>query len=80
LEDIIKSTIDLIIFHADMSPLLLYEILIKGKPLYISDPEIYIKKQIYAIKLYEDVPFLKKWQDLSLSVNLDRLKNVTAAY
>lgn len=80
LEDIIGSTVDLTILHADMSPLLLYEIMVKDKPLYISDPDIYIEKQIYAIKLYDDVPFLKKWQDLSFSVNLEKLKNVTADY
>jgi len=76
LEDIIGATVDLTILHADMSPLLLHEIITKGKPLYISNPEIYIEKQIYAIKLYDDVPFLKKWQDLSLSMKLKRLKNV----
>jgi len=80
LEDLIESTVDLTILHADMSPLLLYEIMVKGKLLYISDPDIYIEKQIYAIKFYDDVPFLKKWQDLSFSVKLDRLKNVTARY
>jgi len=78
LEDIIGATIDLIILHADMSPLLLHEIMTKGKPLYISNPEIYIEKQIYAIKLYDDVAFLKRWQDLSLSLRLKRLKNVVS--
>jgi|GEM_PF-1783599 len=80
LTDIFQAEIDLIILHADMSPLLLYEIMIKGQPLFVSNREILIEKQIYAIKLYEDVPFLKKWQDLSHSVNLERLKNVTANY
>jgi len=80
LEDIVLATIDLTILHADMSPLLLYEIMINGKPLYISNQEIFIEKKIYAIKLYADVPFLKKWQDLSLSVKLKRLKNVTSNY
>jgi len=76
LEDIIGTAVDLIIIHSDMSPLLLHEIMTKGKPLYIASPEIYFEQQIYAIKLYDDVPFLKKWQDLSLSVKLKRLKNV----
>jgi len=79
LEDLIGATIDLTILHADMSPLLLHEIMTKGKPLYISNPEIYIEKQIYAIKLYDDVPFLKKWQDLSLSIRMKRLKNVISS-
>lgn len=80
LEDMIQAEVDLTILHADMSPLLLYEIMIKGQPLFVSKPEILIEKQIYALKLYEDVPFLTKWQDLALSVNLERFKNVTANY
>ncbi len=80
LEDIVKDTVDLVIFHSDMSPLLLYEIMIKGKPLYVADRDKYIEKQIYALKLYDDVPFLKKWQDLSLSIKLARLKDVTSRY
>jgi len=76
LEDTIDATVDLTILHADISPLLLHEIMTKGKLLYNSNPEIYIDKQIYAIKLYDDVPFLKKWQDLTLSMRLKRLKNV----
>jgi len=35
-----------------------------------------IEKQIYAIKMYEDYPFLTKYQELALKVNLERLKNV----
>lgn len=80
LEDIFDAPIDLVILHSDMSPLLLHEIMMNGKPLYISNRDIYIEKQIYAIKLYDDVPLLKKWQDLSLSVKLRKLKDVTSNY
>ncbi|MDZ7262324.1 MAG: nucleotidyltransferase domain-containing protein [candidate division KSB1 bacterium] len=80
LEDIIEKTVDLMVLHPDMSPLLRHEIMTKGISLYISDRDIYIEQKIYAIKLYEDVPFLKKWQDLSLSVKLKKLKDATSGY
>jgi len=80
LQDILDGEIDLVIFHRDMPPLLLYEIMVKGVPLFIANKNIYLEKQIYAIKFYDDVAFLKKWQDLSLKTNLERLKNVTHNY
>jgi len=78
LEDIFKTTIDLVILRPDMSPLLRHEILLKGKPLYISDQKLYIEQLIYTVKLYDDVPFLNKWQDLSLSVKFRKLKDVAS--
>lgn len=80
LEDLLQAEVDLTILHGDMSPLLLHEILLKGNPLFVSRREILIEKQIYAIKMYSDVPFLTKYQDLSLKRNLERFKNVTGNY
>lgn len=77
LEDLLQAEIDLTIWHGDMSPLLMHEIMTKGKPLFVSNRKILIEKQIYAIKMYEDYPFLTKYQELAMKVNLERLKNVT---
>ena len=77
LEDLLQAEIDLTILHRDMSPLLLHEIMLKGKPLFVSNRDIFIEWQMYAIKLYDDVPFLTKYQDLSLKINRERFKDVT---
>lgn len=80
LEDLLQAEVDLTIWHSDMSPLLMFEIMTKGKPLFVSNRDILIEKQIYAIKMYEDYPFLTKYQELAMKVNLERLKNVTRNY
>lgn len=77
LEDVFQAEIDLTILHHDMSPLLLHEIMLKGKPLFVSNRDIFIEWQIYAIKMYDDVPFLTKYQDLSLKINREHFKHVT---
>ncbi|MBN1350132.1 nucleotidyltransferase domain-containing protein [candidate division KSB1 bacterium] len=78
LEPITGGFLDLVILYRDMDPLLRFEILTKGIPLFIAKKSIYIEQQIYAIKLNEDVSFLKRWQALSIDMKLERLKHGTA--
>ena len=75
LEDIINSPVDLVVIHQNISLLLLHEIMTKGKPLYMTNSDIFFEKKIYGIKIFEDFQFLKRYQEESLSFKLKRLKD-----
>jgi predicted nucleotidyltransferase len=78
LEEMIPGApIDVVIIHRDMSLLLRHEILLKGKPLFISNRRIYDEQIMYAVKMYDDVSFLKKYQDIVLETKLRKLKDVS---
>lgn len=74
LDDLLDGKdIDLVILTADTDPLLLYEVLFHGKPLYEENPGIFEREKLKAWKLYIDTEKLREMQRKHLKEFVERV-------
>jgi predicted nucleotidyltransferase len=76
LEDFFGYEVDLVIIHRDADPVLRLEVFQHGKPLYESQPGLFIEQRILAIKLYANTEPLRRVRDRVLAQRILNLKYV----
>jgi len=76
LEDLFGYEVDPVIIHRDADPVLRLEVFQHGKPLYESQPGLFIEQRILAVKLYDDTEPLRRVRDRVLAQRILNLKYV----
>jgi predicted nucleotidyltransferase len=76
LEDFFGYEVDLVIIERDTDPVLRLEIFRHGKPLYESQPGLFVEQRILAAKLYDDTEHLRRRRDRMLAQRILNLKYV----
>ena len=76
LEDLFGREVDVVIIHRDVDPVLRLEVFQHGKPLYESQPGLFIEQRILAVKLYDDTEPLRRVRDRVLAQRILDLKYV----
>ena len=76
LEDLFGYEVDLVIIERDTDPVLRLEIFQHGKPLYESQPGLFVEQRVLAVKLYDDTEPLRRWRDRVLAQRILNLKYV----
>lgn len=79
LQDIFGVEIDLVIVNSDTDPVLRLEIFQHGKPLYESQPGLFVEQHIAAIKVYDDTTPLRRLRDRVLARRILNLKYVDSS-
>ncbi len=75
-EDLFGDPIDLVIIEEDTDPVLRLEAFQHGKPLYESQPGLFVEQRIIAVKLYDDTEQLRRMRDRILAQRIINLKYV----
>jgi len=75
-EDRFGDPIDLVIIEEDTDPVLRLEVFQHGKPLYESQPGLFIEQKILAVKIYDDTEPLRRIRDRVLAQRILALKYV----
>jgi hypothetical protein len=75
-EDLVGDPIDLVIIDEDTDPVLRLEVFQHGKPLYESQPGLFVEQRIRAVKLYDDTEQLRRKRDRILAQRILNLKYV----
>jgi hypothetical protein len=76
LEDLFGFEVDLVIITDDMDPVLRLEIFQYGRPLYESQPGLFIEQKVLAVKIYDDTEPLRRIRDRVLAQRILNLKYV----
>ncbi|MGH7594802.1 MAG: type VII toxin-antitoxin system MntA family adenylyltransferase antitoxin [bacterium] len=76
LEDLFGYEVDLMIVERDTDPVLRLEIFQHGKPLYESQPGLFIQQRILAIKVFDDTEPLRRWRRRVLAQRILNLKYI----
>jgi predicted nucleotidyltransferase len=75
-EDLFGEPIDLVIIEEDADPVLRLEVFQHGKPLYESQPGLFVEQHILAIKIFDDTEPLRQWRRRALAQRILDLKYV----
>ena len=75
-EDLFGYEVDLVIIGGDSDPVLRLEVFQHGKPLYESQPGLFVEQRILAVKLYDDTEQLRRRRDRMLAQRILNLKYV----
>lgn len=62
LEDLFGYEVDLVIIERDTDPVLRLEIFQHGKPLYESQPGLFVEQRVLAVKIFDDTEPLRQWR------------------
>jgi predicted nucleotidyltransferase len=76
LEDLFGYEVDLVIIERDTDPVLRLEIFQHGKPLYESQPGLFIQQRILAVKIFDDTEPLRRWRRHVLAKRILNLKYI----
>jgi len=76
LEDLFGYEVDLVVIEEDMDPVLRLEIFQHGKPLFESQPDLFIEQRILAVKIFDDTEPLRRWRRRVLAQRILDLKYV----
>jgi len=76
LEDLFGYEVDPVIIHRDADPVLRLEVFQHGKPLYESQPGLFVEQRVLAVKLYDDTEPLRRVRDRVLAQRILNLKYV----
>lgn len=76
LEDLFGHEVDLVVIHRDVEPVLRLEVFQYGKPLYESQPGLFVEQRALAVKIFDDTEPLRRWRRRVLAQRILDLKYV----
>jgi len=80
LEGIFERQVDLVILSPTTDPLLRYEIFFSGKPIYMTDKNLFEENKLYAWKIYMDTKKIRYMRQLEFKKKIGKLKDEFRSY